>query len=46
MLGHILVCREVHADSRILSSDFLTSGVYVLRLSNGENVKIQKIVID
>ncbi len=46
MLGHILLCREVHSDSRLLSSDFLNSGVYVLRLINGENVRTQKIVID
>ena len=46
MLGHILVCREVHSDSQLLSFDFLTSGVYVLRLIDGENVRTQKIVID
>ena len=45
MLGHILLNREAHSDFCLLTSDFLTSGVYVLRLVNGENVKTQKIVV-
>lgn len=45
MLGHILLCREVHSDLQLLTSDFLPSGVYVIRLVNGDNVKTQKIVI-
>ena len=45
MLGHVLATRDVHSDSCLLSSDFLSSGVYVLRLMNGDQVKTQKIVI-
>ena len=45
MLGHILLCREAHSDSCLLSSDFLPSGVYLLRLINGTDVKTQKIVV-
>jgi hypothetical protein len=45
ILGHILLSQEVHADSCHLSSDFLTSGVYVLQLVNGDQVKTQKIVV-
>ncbi len=44
MLGHVLATRDVHSDSRLLSSDF-SIGVYVLRLIDGEKVKTQKIVI-
>ncbi len=44
MLGHVLVTRDVHSDSCLLSSDFST-GVYVLRLINGDDVKTQKIVV-
>ena len=45
MLGHILLNREAHSDSCLLPSDFLPSGVYVLRLINGDDVKTQKIVV-
>ncbi|MCR4848040.1 MAG: T9SS type A sorting domain-containing protein, partial [Bacteroidales bacterium] len=45
MLGHILLSHEVHSDSCLPTSDFLPSGVYVLRLINGDEVKIQKIVV-
>ncbi len=44
MLGQVLVTRNVHSDFRLPTSDFQT-GVYVLRLINGENVKKQKIII-
>ena len=45
MLGRQLYSHEVHSDFRLLSSDLLSSGVYVLRLINGENVKTQKIIV-
>ena len=45
MLGHVLATRDIHSDFRLLSSDFLSSGVYVLRLINGNYVKTQKIVV-
>lgn len=45
MLGHVLYTHEVHSDFRLLSSDF-SSGVYVLRLVNGNDVRTQKIVIE
>jgi hypothetical protein len=45
MLGHVLATRDIHSDFRLPSSDFLSSGVYVLRLMNGDQVKTQKIVI-
>ena len=45
MLGHVLTTRNVHSDFRLLSSDFRSSGVYVLQLIDGEKVKTQKIVI-
>lgn len=45
MLGRQLFCREAYSDFRLPTSDFFTSGVYVLRLVNGENIKTQKIVI-
>lgn len=38
------VSREVHSDFRLLTSDF-PSGVYILRLINGENVNTQKIIV-
>ena len=52
MLGHVLVSREVHSSLLTPNSSLLTphsslsTGVYVLRLVNGENVKTQKIVIE
>ena len=45
MLGHVLATRDIHSDFRLPTSDFLSSGVYVLRLMNGDQVKTQKIVI-
>ena len=45
MLGHILISRLVVSGSNLLSSDFLTNGVYVLRLINGEIVRTQKIIV-
>ena len=45
MLGRQLFSREANSDFRLQTSDFFTSGVYVLRLVNGENIKTQKIVI-
>ena len=42
-LGHVLISRN--AKSRI-STNGMASGIYVLRLINGNNVKTQKIVID
>lgn len=44
MMGHVLVNREIHSDFRLPTSDF-SSGVYVLRLINGESARTQKIVI-
>ena len=44
MLGHVLVNHEVNSAFRIPHSAFST-GVYVLRLVNGENVKTQKIIV-
>ena len=45
MLGHILISRLIDSGSSLLSSDFLTNGVYVLRLINGEMVRTQKIIV-
>ena len=45
MLGRQLFSREAYSDFRLQTSDFFTSGVYMLRLVDGENVKTQKIVI-
>lgn len=45
MLGHILISRLVVSGSSLLSSDYLTNGVYVLRLINGEIVRTQKIIV-
>ncbi|MBO7084229.1 MAG: T9SS type A sorting domain-containing protein, partial [Bacteroidales bacterium] len=42
LMGRVLVTRDAN-DS--ISSEGLGSGVYVLRLINGENVKTQKIVV-
>ena len=44
VLGHQLVSRQVTSDYRLPTSDF-SSGVYVLRLINGESARTQKIVI-
>ena len=45
LLGHVLITDEVNSAFRIPHSAFST-GVYVLRLIDGENVRTQKIVID
>ena len=53
MLGRQLFSREANSELtssnashfRLQTSDFFISGVYVLRLVNGENIKTQKIVI-
>ena len=45
LLGHVLITDEVNSAFRIQHSAFST-GVYVLRLIDGENVRTQKIVID
>ena len=45
LLGHVLITDDVNSAFRIPHSAFST-GVYVLRLINGENVRTQKIVID
>ena len=45
ILGHVLVNRETHSGSCLLTSDF-SAGIYVLRLINGEKVKTQKVVIE
>ena len=44
MLGHQLYGREIHSGFRLPTSDFLT-GIYVLRLINGKEVKTQKIIL-
>lgn len=44
VLGHQLLSRDVYSSFRILHSTFPT-GVYVLRLIDGEKVKTQKIVV-
>ena len=42
MTGRVVVCTDA---ARNVSTDGMTSGVYVLRLINGDNVKTQKIVV-
>jgi hypothetical protein len=44
MLGRQLYSRQLSSDFCLLTSDFST-GVYVLRLINGDDVKTQKIVV-
>ena len=44
MLGHQLISRQTTSVFRLPTSDF-PSGVYVLRLINGDTVKTQKIVV-
>ena len=44
MLGHQLLSRDIHSAFRIPHSSF-PSGVYVLRLIDGNDVKTQKIVV-
>ena len=45
ILGRQLFSSQATSDLRLPTSDF-TSGVYVLRLINGDNVKTQKIVVN
>lgn len=45
LLGRQLSSQEIHSSFRIQHSSF-PSGVYVLRLINGEKVRTQKIVIE
>lgn len=43
MMGRVIVCRDgVHT----VSTNGMTSGMYVLRLTNGNEVKTQKMVVD
>ena len=44
MLGHQLLCRDIHSAFRIPHSTF-PAGVYVLRLISGDDVKTQKIIV-
>ncbi len=44
MLGHQLISRQTTSVFRLPTSDF-PSGIYVLRLINGDTVKTQKIVV-
>lgn len=44
MTGRVIVSRNGHI--QCVSTTGMTSGVYVLRLINGDNVKMQKIVIE
>ena len=44
VMGRVLFSHEVNSDFRLPASDF-SSGVYMLRLVNGDKAKTQKIVI-
>ena len=44
MLGRQMFSRDIHSSFIIQHSAFPT-GVYVLRLVNGKNVKVQKVVV-
>ena len=44
-LGHILISKQLSTLHSPLSTSNFPTGVYVLRLINGEKVKTQKIVI-
>jgi hypothetical protein len=46
VLGHQLVTKQLSTLNSKLSTLNYKSGVYVLRLINGENVRTQKIVIE
>ena len=46
MLGHQILTKEIPTLNAQLSTLNFTTGVYVLRLIDGENVRTQKIVID
>jgi hypothetical protein len=42
MTGRVIVCRDA---ARNVSTSGMTAGVYVLRLINGNDVKVQKLVV-
>ncbi len=46
ILGRQLSSQEIHSTFSIQHSTFPTSGVYVLRLINGDDVRTQKMVIE
>ena len=46
VLGHQLITKQLSTLNSKLSTLNYKSGVYVLRLINGENVRTQKIVIE
>ena len=43
--GHVIVCRDA-SNASVISTSGMMPGVYVLRLINGDDVKMQKIVIE
>ena len=43
--GRVVVCRDA-SNASAISTSGMTAGVYVLRLINGDDVKVQKIVVD
>ena len=43
VMGRVVVSTDV---ARGVSTNGMTAGVYVLRLINGDDVKVQKIVVD
>ncbi|MBO7084232.1 MAG: T9SS type A sorting domain-containing protein [Bacteroidales bacterium] len=45
VIGHQLLTKELSTFHSPLSTSLFPAGVYVLRLTNGENVKTQKIVV-
>ena len=46
MTGRVLYTAEANSAFRIQHSAFPTPGVYVLRLINGNDVKVQKMVVE
>ena len=42
MMGRVIASRDA---ARHVSTSGMTPGVYVLRLINGDNVKVQKVVV-
>ena len=45
VMGRVVVCRDA-SNASAISTSGMTAGVYVLRLINGDDVKVQKIVVD
>ena len=43
--GRVVVCRDA-SNASAISTSGMTAGVYVLRLIDGDDVKVQKIVVD